>query len=172
MRGRRTNSRHVAAVLAIAAVATFAVWTMLEWGVPAANQAFREMLAARLHDGRPVNLDPGLNELGLSRLSQRTDPRAIQHSRLLWVLCFATGPLALFSLGLATVVRRFSAAIAVSAVAILLYWAFMASIDEALRAGTFRGAGAWLGNILFMLAGVLLLRHGQKIFRLKPHATS
>ena len=87
MRGRRTSPRHVAAVLAIAAVATFAVWTMLEWGVPAANQAFREILAARLGDGRPVNLDPGLNELGLSRLSQRTDARAIQHSRL------AMGPL-------------------------------------------------------------------------------
>ena len=172
MRGRRTSSRHVAAVLAIAAVATFAVWTMLEWGVPAANQAFREMLVARLTDGRTVNLDPGLNELGLSRLSQRTDARAIQHSRLLWALCFATGPLALFSLGLAAVVRRFSAALAVSVMAILLYWAFMASIDEALRAGTFRGAGAWLANILFMLAGVLLLRHGQKIFRLKPEVTS
>ena len=118
MRGRRTSPRHVAAVLAIAAVATFMVWTMLEWGVPAANQAFRELIVARLGDGRPVNLDPGLNELGLSRLSQRTDARAIQHSRVLWALCFATGPLALFSLGIAAVVRRFSAAMAVSVTAI------------------------------------------------------
>lgn len=172
MRGRGTGPRHVAAVLAIAAVATFAVWTMLEWGVPAANQTFREILVARLGDGRLVNLDPGLNELGLSRLSQRTDARAIQHSRLLWALCFATGPLALFSLGLAGVVRRFSAAIAVSITAIVLYWAFMASIDEALREGTLRGAGAWMGNILFMLAGVLMLRYGRRPFRLKPEATN
>ena len=172
MRGRRTSPRHVAAVLAIAAVASFAVWTMLEWGVPAANQAFREILAARLGDGRIVNLDPGLNELGLSRLSQRTDAPAIQHSRLLWALCFATGPLALFSLGVAGVVRRFSAAIAVSFTAIVLYWAFMASIDEAVRDGTFRGAGAWVGNILFLLAGVLMLRYGQTSFRLKPEATN
>ena len=172
MRARRTSPRHVAAVLAIGAVATFAVWTMLEWGVPAANQAFREMVVAGLGDGRIVHLEPGLNELGLSRLSQRTDARALQHSRVLWALCFATGPLALFSLGIAGVVRRFSAAIAVSVTAILLYWAFMASIDEALREGTLRGAGAWVGNILFLLAGVLMLRYGQKIFRLKPEATN
>ena len=124
---------------------------MLEWGVPAANQAFREILVARFSDGRVVDLDPGLNELGLSRLSQRTDARAIQHSRLLWALCFATGPLALFSLGIAGVVRRFSAAIAVSVTAIVLYWAFMASIDEALREGALRGAGAWVGNVVFLL---------------------
>ena len=172
MRGRRTSRRHVGAVMAIAAVATFAVWAILEWGVPAGNQAFREMVAARVGDGRLVHLEPGLNELGLSRLSQRTDAPAIQHSRLLWALCFATGPLALFSLGVAEVIRRFSAAIAVSFIAIMLYWTFMASIDEALRAGTFRGAGAWVGNVLFVLAGVLMLRHGQKTFRLKPEATN
>jgi hypothetical protein len=172
MRGRATSPRHVAAVLAIAAVATFAVWTMLEWGVPAGNQAFREILAARFSDGRVVDLDPGLNELGLSRLSQRTDARAIQHSRLLWALCFASGPLALFSLGIAAVIRRFSAAIAVSVTAILLYWAFMASIDEALREGALRGAGAWVVNIVFVLSGVLMIRYGQKTFRLKPEATN
>ena len=172
MRGRRTSLRHVAAVMAIAAVATFAVWTMLEWGVPAGNQAFREILAARLGDGRPINLDPGLNELGLAQLSQRTDARAVQHSRLLWAICFATGPLALFSLGIAGVVRRFSAAMAISVTSIVLYWAFMASIDEALREGALRGAGAWAANGLFMLAGVLMLRYGQKIFRLKPEATN
>ena len=164
MRGRRTSLRHVAAVMAIAAVATFAVWTMLEWGVPAGNQAFREILAARLGDGRPINLDPGLNELGLSRLSQRTDPRAIQHSRLLWALCFATGPLALFSLGLAGVVRRLGAAVVISITAIVLYWALMASIDEAVRAGALRGAGAWVANMLFVLAGVLMLRYGRRPF--------
>ena len=167
MRGRRPTARNVAAVLAIAVVATFAVWTMLEWGVPAGNQAFREIVAARLGDGRSVDLDPGLNELGLSRLSQRTDARAIEHSRLLWALCFATGPLALLSLGLAGVVRRFSAAIAVSVTAILLYWALMASIDEALREGALRGAGAWAGNILFFLAGLLMLRYGRRSFGLK-----
>jgi hypothetical protein len=172
MRGRRTGVRHIAAVLAITAVATFAAWTMLEWGVPAGNQAFREFAAARLGDGRSVNLEPGLNELGLSRLSQRTDAPAVQHTRLLWALCFATGPLAIFSLGLARVVRRLAVAVVSSVTAIMISWALMATIDAALRAGNFGGAGAWVGNVFFMLAGVLMLRYGQKIFRLKPEATN
>ena len=165
MRGRRGTVRQVAAVLTIAAVATFAVWTMLEWGVPWGNQAFRELAAARLGDGRPVHLEPGLNELGLSRLSQRTDAPAVQHTRLLRALCFATVPLALFSLGLARVVRRVAVAILFSFTAIAIYWAIMASIDAALRAGHFGGAGAWVGNILFMLAGVLMLRYRRRSFR-------
>jgi lipopolysaccharide export LptBFGC system permease protein LptF len=166
MRGRPTKLRHVAAVLAIAAMATLAVWTMLEWGVPAGNQAFRDLLAMRLGDGRPVHLEAGLNELGLSRLSQRTDAGAVEHTRLLWALCFATGPLALFSLGLARNVRHLGVAIVFSFTAIVIYWVLMANIDAALRAGPFGGAGAWAGNFLFMLAGVLMLRYGQKNFRL------
>ena len=172
MRGHRTQPRHVAAVLAVAGTATFAVWTMLEWGVPAGNQAFREVVAAQFSDGRPVHLEPGLNELGLSRLSQRTDARAIEHTRLLWAICFATAPLAFFSLGLAAVVRRFSSAMVISTAAIVLYWAVMAGIDQALSAGSLRGSGAWVGNILFMLAGMLMLRYGQHNVRLKPEATN
>jgi hypothetical protein len=165
MRGRRAGARHVAAVLAIAAAATFAVWTMLEWGMPWGNQAFREFFAARLGDGRPVHLEPGLNELGLSRLSQRTDARAVQHTRLLWALCFATVPLALFSVGLARVVRRLAVAVVFSVTAIWIYWALMATIDAALRTGNFGGVGAWVGNILFILAGVLMLCYGRKSFQ-------
>ena len=162
MRGRPAGARQIAGILAVATVATFAVWTTLEWGVPAGNQAFREFLAARLGDSRPVHLEPGLNELGLSRLSQRTDARAVHHTRLLWALCFATGPLALFSLGLARVVRHLAVAFVFSLSAIVTYWAIMAGIDAALRAGSFGGAGAWAGNILFMAAGVLLLRQGRR----------
>jgi hypothetical protein len=172
MRGRPTCVRQVAGVLVIAATATFVVWTMLEWGVPAGNQTFREFMAARLADGRPVHLEPGLNELGLSRLSQRTDPRAVEHTRLLWALCFATGPLALFSLGLARVVRGLAVGIVFSFTASVIYWALMANIDAALRASNFRGAGAWVGNILFMLAGALMLRYGLKVSRLKPEVAN
>jgi lipopolysaccharide export LptBFGC system permease protein LptF len=81
-------------------------------------------------------------------------------------------PLALFSLGLARVVRRLAVGVVVSFTAIVIYWAIMASIDAAVRAGHFGGAGAWVGNILFVLAGILMLRHEQKIFRLKSEATN
>jgi lipopolysaccharide export LptBFGC system permease protein LptF len=163
MRGRRAGGQDVAVVLAIAAAATLIVWTMLEWGMPWGNQTFREIIAARLGDGRLVHLEPGLNELGLSRLSQRTDTRAVQHTRLLWALCFATVPLALFSLGLARTVRRPGMAILYSVAAIVTYWAVMANIDAARPAGAFGGIGAWVANILFLVAGLLMLRHGRKI---------
>ena len=159
------------AVLAIAVAATLVVWTTLEWGMPWGNQACREFFAARLGDSRPVHLEPGLNELGLSRLSQRSDVRAVQHTRLLWALCFATGPLALFSLGLARSVRHLAVAFLFSLTTIVIYRAIMATIDAALRAGTLGGAGAWVGNTLFILAGVLMLRFGRKPFLPEPVAS-
>ena len=157
MRGRRPSARTIVAFLFIAGVATFGVWAVMEWGLPAANQRFRELIFAQLGDGTVVNLDLGMNELGLSRLSQRTDPAAVRHSRLLWALCFATAPLGIFALGLAARVRRFGAAVAISLVASIAYIFTMFGLDEALRDGVLRTVAAWLPNILFMLAGALML---------------
>ena len=118
LRGRRPTSGRVLTVLALAAVSTVAVWAMLEWGVPAGNQRFRELFASHLA-GRPVQLEPGLNELGLSRLTQRADAAAVRQSRLLWALCFASGPLAIFALGISARVRRLSTALALGLAACL-----------------------------------------------------
>jgi lipopolysaccharide export LptBFGC system permease protein LptF len=158
MRGRRATARHLAATLAIAAVATVAAWTMLEWGIPAGNQAFREVIAARLGDGRPVHLEPGLNELGLSRLAERTDRPAVQTYRLFWAICFATPPFALFALGISVLVRRFAAAVVLGFLTIGLYWLFLDIIDEPFRAGTAPAIVVWLPNITFLVLGVLMLR--------------
>ena len=162
MRGRRTSLRAVAAVLVIATVATFGVWTVMEWGLPAANQRFRDVMVAQLGDSAVINMDPGMNELGLSRLSQRTDARAIQASRLLWALCFASVPLAVFALGLSARVRRFGAAAGVSIVSSLVYIFTMASLDEALREGMFRAIAAWLPNLVFIFAGAQMLRYRRE----------
>lgn len=159
MRGRRPSVRSVAAFLVIAGFATFGVWAVMEWGLPAANQRFRELTFAQLGDGAVINLEPGMNELGLSRLSQRTDPAAVRHSRLLWALCFATAPLGIFALGLAARVRRFGAAVAICLVASIAYIFTMFGLDEALRDGALRSIVAWLPNLLFLLAGALLLRY-------------
>ena len=156
-RGRRPTARAIVAFLFIAGVATFGVWAVMEWGLPAANQRFRELIFAQLGDGAVVNLDPGMNELGLSRLSQRTDAAAVQHSRLLWALCFATAPLGIFALGLAARVRRLGPAVAISLVASIAYIFTMFGLDEALRDGVLRTIAAWLPNILFTLAGALML---------------
>jgi hypothetical protein len=134
------------------------VWSMLEWGVPAGNQRFRELVAARLGDGRTVQLDPGLNELGLSRLAQRTDAPAVRHSRLLWALCFASGPLAIFAFGIAARVRRFSTALALGLATCLAYIFVMFGLDESLRDGMLRVVAAWVPNVLLFVAGVLLLK--------------
>jgi len=97
--------------------------------------------------------DPRIDALEV----QRTDPAAVRHSRLLWALCFATAPLGIFALGLAARVRRFGAAVAISLVASIAYILAMFSLDEALRDGVLRTIAAWLPNILFMLAGALML---------------
>jgi len=103
-----------------------------------------------------------MNELGLSRLSQRTDAAAVRASRLLWALCFATLPLALFSLGLAPRVRRFGSAVAVSLVVSIAYVFTMAILNEALRDSMLHTIAVWLPSIAFMVAGALMLRQGQK----------
>ena len=158
LRGRRPTAGRVLTVLALAAVATAMVWATLEWAVPAGNQRFRELVATRLGDGRPVHLEPGLNELGLSRLSQRTDPAARRHRRVLWALCFASGPLALFALGVAGRVRRFSAVITLSLGASIAYVFAVWAIDASLRDDMLHALGAWTPNVALVAAGVLLLR--------------
>jgi hypothetical protein len=155
LRGRRPTTARLLTVLALAAVSTVAVWSMLEWGVPAGNQRFRELVASHLA-GRPVHLEPGLNELGLSRLAQRTDPPAVRHSRLLWALCFASGPLAIFACGISARVRRFSTALALGLAACLAYICATFGLDESLRNGL-PGAAAWIPNVLLFVTGVLLL---------------
>ena len=76
-RGKVVTWRRLGTLLTIVIAVTVVVWIVLEWMMPHGNQAFREMVAARLAvDGRALVLEPGLNELGLSRLGQRTDPAA------------------------------------------------------------------------------------------------
>ena len=55
----------------------------MEWGLPRANQAFRELVHAQSLTGRRVHLEPGLNELGFSRLGQRTDRGRVRLYHLL-----------------------------------------------------------------------------------------
>src|SRR5687767_11572581 len=93
MRARPATFWRLSVVLTIGAFATCAAWALMEWGVPWANIAWRDLMATRLAgDGRTIHLEPGLNELGLSRLGQRTDSQAVRHYHLLWALCFATIP--------------------------------------------------------------------------------
>jgi hypothetical protein len=158
MRARRITARHLSIVLIVGAMASACAWIMLEWGTPRANQQFRELVIARVTDGRTVHIEPGLNEMGLSRLGQRTDGEAIRHYHLLWALCFATIPLGVFALGMAGTIRRLAPAVLLAFAAPLGYIMAMMAFDN-LSHGTLLQviAAVWAPNALFLCAGLIAL---------------
>jgi hypothetical protein len=163
MRGRSVTRRQIGTVLAVALAFTAVVWVVLEWLMPQANQQFRELIVTRLSGGRVVTLEPGLSELGLSRLGQRGDPAAVRQYQLLWALCWASAPLSLLALGLARYVkRRVSAVLLAMALAnayFAMVWVRAASTFE--PAVPFSVA-AWTPNVLCVLAGCALLLRPQR----------
>jgi hypothetical protein len=166
MRGRVATWRRIAMVLSIALACTAAVWVVLEWIMPEANQGFREMVAARLSDGRVVTLERGLSELGLSRLGQRSDPAAVRQYQTLWALCFASAPLSLLALGLARYVRRAVWAVVLATVLCNLYFAVLWTTAAGAAAQTIPApVAAWAPNTICVLVGCALLR---RALRLRP----
>ena len=163
-RGERVTCRRLYRVLAIGIAFTAVAWMVLEWMMPQANQGFREMIAARLAvDGRVPRLEPGLNELGLSRLGQRSDPLAVHTYHMLWALCFAAIPLGLLALGLAGYVRRGASAVAVAIGLTISYIACMwvlAAIPSRPPVPPF--VQAWMPNTVFLLVACALLLRGQR----------
>jgi lipopolysaccharide export LptBFGC system permease protein LptF len=167
-RGSVANRTRLCTVLVIAFMCTATVWVVLEWSMPQANQRFRELVAERIN-GRVVTIQPGLSELGLSRLGQRSDPAAVRHYHRRWALCFATLPLCLFALGLAGYVRRGASAVALAIALSFCYLAAMA-VFERTPTGSVMPVflRAWMPNVLFLLiACALLLRSG--LSRARPH---
>ena len=160
MRGKAVTWRRVGTVLAIALAFTVVVWVVLEWMMPQANQGFRDMVAARISNGRVVALEPGLNELGLSRLGQRRDPAAVRHYHMLWALCFASTPLSLLALGLARYVRRGVSAVAL---ATALFNSYFAIVWVCAAAGsTMPSLPVWTANVVCVLIGCGLLVRAQR----------
>jgi hypothetical protein len=158
MRGQIATWRRVATVLGIALACTMVVWAVLEWLMPQANQGFREMVAARLSDGRVVTLERGLSELGLSRLRERTDPAAVRHYRMLWALCFASAPLSLLALGLARYVRRGVSAVVLAMALWNLYFAILWTSAGSTAGPTLAAfVAAWAPNVVCVLLGTALL---------------
>ena len=158
MRARPLTRRNAAGVLAIGLAGSLAAWAIVEWVLPQANQAFRELLVAEL-TGRTVSLEPGLNEMGLSRLGRRTDPAAVRHFHILWALCFASVPLSLMALGLTAYVRRFAPAVMLAVMVSASYPAIMIVLSG-LPAGSRPNwiVEAWLPNVILLVAAAGLLR--------------
>jgi lipopolysaccharide export LptBFGC system permease protein LptF len=156
IRARSLTRRDFLGTLTIGFIAACLVGTVIEWGVPWGNQAFREMTIAAVTDGRVVHIEPGLNELGFSGLARRTDVAAVRHYHLLWALTVAAIPLALFTLSIAARVRHTVARALLILVTVFAYYAILWVSDSSLR----RGAPvpvAWAPNVVFLATGLMLL---------------
>ena len=113
-------------------------------------------------------MERGLNELGLSRLGQRTDPAAIRHYHLLWALCFAAAPLGLLACGLAGYVRRAASAVAL-AIAVSISYMVCIWVSADIPSGSLIPplVQAWTPNVVSLLiACVLILQPAAGHWRL------
>jgi hypothetical protein len=166
MRARTITRRHLSVVLLVGVLASACAWVMLEWGTPRANQLFRDLVITELANGRTVHLEPDLNELGLSRLGQRTDGEAVRHYYQLWAVCFATIPLGIFALGMAGRIRRLVSAVLLAIAACIGDVALMLALDN-LSHGTLPQviAAVWAPNAVLLSAGLTLVSRQPKIGR-------
>jgi lipopolysaccharide export LptBFGC system permease protein LptF len=158
MRGRRPTGRAFSAVLIIGIASVVAAAMIIEWLVPQANQAFRNLVIAQLHPGQSYHLEPGLNEIGLSGLARRTDPVGVRHFHIVSALCFATIPLSLFALGLTRYVKHFAIAVIVAFLASIAYpisMIVLSSLEP--REWLSPIIEAWIPNLLFLAAAWVML---------------
>ena len=163
MRAHPADRRRVGTVLRLGAAGALAAWTLMEWGIPAANQRFREVAAAQFNDGRVVQLQPGLSELPLSNLGRRPDAAALRYFHMRWALVCATIPLAVFALGISARVGRLPVAVAAGLVSIVAYVMLMFGDGQMPAGNVAMIATAWMPNLIFLTIGVALLRgHQQK----------
>jgi hypothetical protein len=161
MRGRVADRTDVRFVLALGFAATVFALILLQWLVPAANQEFRETGAAAL-SGRAVHFEPGLNELGLSRLGARADAVARRQYQLLLAICVAPPSLALLALGLSRFVRRAAVAVPLALLIPIGYWAVMFVTMERRPETWFAIVAApWLPNLVFLAISFAFWRRAR-----------
>ncbi len=157
MRASQATRRDLNGVIAIALVASAVVWAVIEWGLPGANQAFRELVHAQL-TGRRVHLEPGLSELGFTALGQRTDAAAVRHYHLLLALSFAPIPLGVFALSVAPRIRGALPAAALAVTVPFFYYSALGVSDWYLTHGVAIAIlAAWAPNALFLTAALGLM---------------
>jgi lipopolysaccharide export LptBFGC system permease protein LptF len=154
MRAHRVTRRDLYGVLTIAALASGAVWVLMDSGIPRANQAFRELVFEQL-TGQRAHLEPGLSELGFSGLSQRTDPVAMRLNHLWSALSLASLPLSLLALSVAQRIRGAIGAFFLALVAVVVYFTVLWVSDRYLRGGAALPILiVWAPNALFLAAAL------------------
>ena len=149
LRGRAASPALAASFLALASIACVLVWTTLEWLIPDANQAFRELYAGRV-------LVRGTGELSLSELGALSDPLSRQLYHLRVALCFGTLAVTSCALIIAPLVRgRIAAAFAgvLVSVAILMVLGILLAPPPHPRSVQ---PTVWLAGAVSLLALLLL----------------
>ena len=165
MRARSTSPRHLVAAFVIGVAATAVSLVLMQWIVPAANQAFRDTaLTIQNADGRTHHLERGLNELQLTELAARDDARSIASLYLKLALACAAIPLAVVALALAVTVRRAVTSVVVAMLMSYVYfsllWVF-SEITPEYRWGVSPLVQVWLPNVI-VLAGAVVLWHARQ----------
>ncbi len=170
--GRLESFRLKGAVLVLALVCSAGSLAAMVWAVPAASQAYRVSVAEQVRrtNGGEITLTKGLAEMTLGELRQRIDSLAqagrARQARLArfafhlrWALPCSPFALALFALAVMPRRPHRSWILLASAFGTsLAYYLVLLAGDAAAREGTLpAAAGAWLPNLVFVVAATVLL---------------
>lgn len=164
----RMALRASTALLIGATAASMLSFAVLAWGMPAANQAFREIafrqVRARGNEG-PITLQKGANEMTFSELSREIAVLSAGQSRQARQLAFsfhlrfslAVATLAVASVLLAVRARRRWLRVTLAVTTCLVYWMLLYAGDAASLRGYLPVAvGAWLPNVLLIALAMLI----------------
>jgi hypothetical protein len=155
LRGRSLTARQVGAVTAIVAVASSFTFALLEWGVPAGNQLFRELLSGG-------SISRGRNELSMSELVRQGDPRSLYAVHLRVALTVSTVALSAFAMALCHTIRSRTAAAALGVAIPVAYIACLWTASEAAPLGHWMSAAPWTPNVLLTLGAALLFVRSRR----------
>jgi hypothetical protein len=182
LRGRaHTGSAKMLLIGALAAsVVSFAV---LAWGMPAANQAFREIAFRQLkapgYEG-PVTLQKGHNEMTFTELRREIEVLSAAGSRQAREAAFsfhlrfslAAATLALASLLLAVRTKQRELRLLIAVGSCLAYWMLLYAGDAAsLRGYMTPPMGAWLPNVTLIASALIIASSSSSRLRGRRVAT-
>lgn len=178
LRGRVPTARVRRSVAAVAIGCSVATFVLVAWTMPAANQAFRELMAGRRLAGR------GFNEMTLGELARTpaqnkwivstTENRLAFEFHYRLALAFGSLALGLFAIAVTAVWRgayRARGMLLVGSLSsiayyVLLYWARQAGYTADAQANV---AVAWIPNLVFLAIALLLFLRPLAAKRQEPH---
>ena len=167
LRGRIVSARSMGVVLVAAIFVSFACLAMLAWLLPWANQEFRQLVFRHVSGNDGAVAMKGLNELTLGELSEQIasyrrtgmgqwDARLLAYSyHQRWALSCANITLSVFALAMTQrMVTRWAAGLGALGTLLIYYVLLWTGRASLLQRSLPASVGAWLPNVLFVLACV------------------